>query len=57
VESVFSYPGVGKLIHESVLSRDYPVLQGCFLIFSIVVIVANFLVDMAYWFLDPRIRY
>jgi peptide/nickel transport system permease protein len=57
VESVFSYPGVGKLIHESVLSRDYPVLQGCFLIFSIVVIVANFLVDIAYWFLDPRIRY
>lgn len=57
VESVFSYPGVGMLIHESVISRDYPVLQGCFLIFSLVVIVANFVVDMAYWFLDPRIRY
>lgn len=57
VESIFSYPGIGKLIYDSVVSRDYPMLQGCFLVFSVVVITANFLVDIAYWFLDPRIRY
>ena len=57
VESVFSYPGMGKLMFDSVISRDYPMLQGCFLMFSVVVVVANLLVDMAYWFLDPRIAY
>ena len=57
VESVFSYPGLGKLMYDSVLSRDYPMLQGCFLMFSLVVVAANLLVDIAYWFLDPRITY
>ncbi len=56
VETVFSYPGIGKLIHDSVISRDFPVLQGCFFIFSLVVILANLAVDMAYWLLDPRIK-
>lgn len=57
VESVFSYPGMGKLMYDSVISRDYPLLQGCFLMFSVVVVVANFVVDIAYWWLDPRIAY
>ena len=57
VESVFSYPGLGKLMYDSVLSRDYPMLQGCFLMFSLVVVAANLLVDITYWFLDPRITY
>ena len=57
VETVFSYPGIGKLIYDSVMCRDYPVLQGCFFVFSLVVVIANFVADMVYMYLDPRIRY
>lgn len=55
VETVFSYPGIGKLIFDSVMSRDYPMLQGCFFLFSLVVIGANILSDLIYRLLDPRI--
>ena len=57
IETVFSYPGIGKLIFDSVISRDYPMLQGCFFLFSLLVIVGNFVVDFLYLFLDPRIKY
>lgn len=56
VETVFSYPGLGRLIYESVISRDYPVLQGTFLLLSVSVIGANLLADLAYTLLDPRVR-
>ncbi len=56
IETVFSYPGVGKLIFDSVLARDYPLLQGCFFVFAVVVIIASIAVDIAYMYLDPRIR-
>jgi peptide/nickel transport system permease protein len=56
VEIVFSMNGMGTLIYESLLSRDYPVLQGCFLIITIMVIVANFITDILYSFIDPRVR-
>jgi peptide/nickel transport system permease protein len=54
-ETVFSWPGMGLLIYRSILARDYPVLQGCFLVVTVAVIVANFLADMLYPFLDPRV--
>ncbi len=57
VETVFSYPGIGKLIFNSVLNVDYPVLQAAFLIYSITTIVVVFLLDIVYVYLDPRIRY
>lgn len=57
VETVFSYLGIGKLILDSVMHRDYPMLQGCFFVFSVMVILINFLVDLIYVYLDPRIRY
>jgi peptide/nickel transport system permease protein len=57
VETIFSYPGVGKLMYAAVLARDYPLLQGGFFMFSLVAIAMNFVVDIAYMFLDPRIRY
>ncbi len=57
VETIFSYPGIGLLIYDSVLSRDYPVMQGCFFMFGLVVVIANFIVDILYMYLDPRIRY
>lgn len=55
VETVFSYPGLGRLIFESVLARDYPVLQGAFLLLIVTVMVANFLNDLLYPVLDPRV--
>lgn len=56
VETVFSYPGIGRLIYEAVLNRDYPVLQAAFLMITVLVISANILTDMLYPFLDPRVR-
>jgi peptide/nickel transport system permease protein len=56
VEIVFSMNGMGTLIYEALLSRDYPVLQGCFLIITIMVIAANFIADFLYSFIDPRVR-
>lgn len=56
VETVFSYPGLGRLIYESVLARDYPVIQGAFLLLIVTVVVANLLNDLAYPYLDPRVR-
>lgn len=56
VETVFSYPGVGRLVYEAVLTRDYPVLQGAFLMLTVVVVAANVLLDACYPWLDPRVR-
>jgi peptide/nickel transport system permease protein len=57
VEIVFSYPGLGYLAYEALLYRDYPVIQGVLLVVALMVLVANFLVDLAYPKLDPRIKY
>ena len=54
VEIVFSYPGMGSLIYDAVLTRDYPVLQGSLLIITIVVLMVNLMVDLLYKKLDPR---
>jgi peptide/nickel transport system permease protein len=56
-ENVFALPGVGSLIVQSVLKRDYPVIQGIMLVVAILYVIVNFLTDLAYAFLDPRIRY
>lgn len=56
VEIVFSMNGMGTLIYDALLSRDYPVLQGCFLIITFMVIAANFIADILYNFMDPRVR-
>lgn len=56
VETVFSYPGLGRLIYESVLARDYPVLQGAFLLLATGVLMANLVGDLLYPLLDPRVR-
>jgi peptide/nickel transport system permease protein len=54
-ETVFSFPGIGRLLYEAVLTRDYPVLQATFLIITVCVIVANILADLVYPLLDPRV--
>lgn len=56
IETVFSWPGIGLLVYHSVLSRDYPVLQGAFLLLTITVIIANLFADILYFHLDPRVR-
>jgi peptide/nickel transport system permease protein len=55
-ETVFSYPGVGRLVYESIVTRDYPVLEGAFLAISAGVILANLITDFLYVYLDPRVR-
>ena len=56
-ETVFSWPGLGRLVYESVLRRDYPMLMGELIFISIAVILANLLTDIVYAYLDPRIQY
>ena len=56
-ESVFNYPGLGRLVVEAVLARDYPVIQGLILLFAFAYILINLAIDMLYTVLDPRIRY
>jgi ABC-type dipeptide/oligopeptide/nickel transport system permease component len=55
VEAVFSYPGIGLVTYDAVFERDYPVLQGAFLILTLSVVVANYVADLLYFKLDPRI--
>jgi peptide/nickel transport system permease protein len=55
-EVVFSWPGLGTLTVSALSARDYPVLQGIFLLLAVSVVVANLLADIAYGFLDPRVR-
>jgi peptide/nickel transport system permease protein len=56
IETVFSYPGLGRLIFEAVSGRDYPVMQAAFLLFTVAVLLANLLADLLYPLLDPRTR-
>jgi peptide/nickel transport system permease protein len=56
VETVFSWPGIGRLIFDSVAKQDYPVLQGAFLLLAVSVILANLVADVLYSILDPRIK-
>lgn len=56
VETVFSYPGIGRMLFEAVLSRDYPLLQAGFILATFTVIAANIAVDLIYPLLDPRVR-
>jgi len=56
-ESVFAWPGLGRLVLDATFARDYPVLLGMFLLISLTVILANLITDVTYAFLDPRIHY
>lgn len=56
-ETVFSWPGIGRLLVDAINQRDLPVVQGCVLLFAAIFVVVNLLVDLAYGFIDPRIRY
>ena len=57
IETVFSWPGIGRLLFDSLTKRDYPVMTGILLMVSCTVVIANLLTDLAYAALDPRVRY
>jgi peptide/nickel transport system permease protein len=57
IENIFSLPGMGRLLMDSVTSRDYPVVSAVLLVTSVVLVGINLLVDLSYGFLDPRVRY
>jgi peptide/nickel transport system permease protein len=56
IETVFAWPGVGRLAYEAILNRDFPVMQAVVLVITVLFMLANLTVDMAYAWLDPRIR-
>ena len=56
-ETVFNIPGVARFLVEAILWRDYPIVQNLVMMIAIVVVTINFLVDMAYMVLDPRIKF
>jgi len=57
VETVFGWPGIGRLMYESIVKRDYPVLMGNFLMTTALVVGVNLIVDLIYVWLDPRVKY
>ncbi len=56
-ETIFAWPGVGRLLIQAINFRDYPLVQGCILFIALTYVLVNLLVDLAYGWLDPRIRY
>ena len=56
-KTIFAWPGVGRLLVQSIGARDYPTVQGCILLIAVTYVAANFVVDVLYGWLDPRIRY
>ena len=56
VETVFSYPGMGQLMFDAVLKRDYPILEASFFLLAMVTVVANFISDILYMIVDPRVK-
>ena len=57
VETVFAWPGVGRLLYEGIAFRDFPVVQATVILSGVMIVVVNFLVDLLYAVIDPRIRY
>lgn len=56
-ETIFAWPGLGRLLIQSIQFRDYPLVQGCILLIAVTYVAVNLLTDLAYGFADPRIRY
>jgi peptide/nickel transport system permease protein len=56
VETVFAWPGIGQLIYQGIVYRDFPVIQAVVLLTAVIVVTVNFVVDITYAYLDPRIR-
>ena len=57
VESIFAWPGIGRLLYEGISSRDFPVVQATVILGGVMIICVNLLVDLLYAYIDPRIHY
>ena len=57
IETIFGWPGIGRLLYDSVMTRDYMLIIGVFMVIIFVVVLGNFLIDILYGFVDPRIRF
>jgi len=57
IETVFAWPGIGRMLYEAVLQRDFPIVQGVTLLVAVIVLSVNLIVDILYAYVDPRIRY
>jgi len=57
IETVFTIPGIGRLLVDAIYARDYPVVQGCLIFIAFLYVIVNLVVDLLYTFFDPRIRY
>jgi len=57
IEVVFSWPGMGRLMYDGILARDYPLVMAASFLFAVLVVVGNLVADLLYAFVDPRIRY
>jgi ABC-type dipeptide/oligopeptide/nickel transport system permease component len=57
IETVFAWPGVGRLVVQAIFNRDYPLVQSIVLVLALIFVAVNFLVDMLYMYLDPQISY
>jgi peptide/nickel transport system permease protein len=55
-ETIFSWPGIGRLTVQAISARDYPLLQGCILVISLSYVLVNLLTDVVYTVVDPRVR-
>jgi ABC-type dipeptide/oligopeptide/nickel transport system permease component len=55
-ESIFSWPGIGRLAVQAISSRDYPLLEGCILVIALSYVAVNLLTDLVYALVDPRVR-
>jgi peptide/nickel transport system permease protein len=55
-ETIFAWPGVGRLVVEAIFNRDFPVVQGVVLVVSLIFVGVSLLIDVAYALLDPRVR-
>jgi ABC-type dipeptide/oligopeptide/nickel transport system permease component len=56
-ETIFAWPGVGRLLIQSISFRDYPLVQGCILLIAVTYVGMNLVTDLVYGFIDPRIRF
>jgi peptide/nickel transport system permease protein len=57
IEQVFALPGIGRLIVQAIIGRDYPVVQGTLLLLGFAFVLLNLAIDVLYTFVDPRVRY
>ena len=56
-ETVFDIPGIGRLNYDAIIHSDFPIVQGTVILAALFIVVANIIVDIAYAYLDPRVRY